>query len=1154
MERIGNWLIGPVLGRGGMGVVYDATHAHSGARAALKTVRAPKQMSISGIRREIHALASVSHPGIVRVLDHAVHDGLPWYAMEYLEGPSLFAWTGLQRGGQTSSVPASDAQIATQQLHTGNLPAATSAEVYIEPFLARVRGEVTPDLRPILTVVRRLCEGLEFVHGMGIVHRDLKPENIIVRADGMPVLVDFGLMSRFSSRSDLAREAVQATDTLLAGTVFYVAPEQIRGEFVDARADLYALGCIFYELITGAPPFEGRSTDIMTKHLEAAPPRASDARDGVPRALDALIERLLAKRPEERFGHATDVARALVELGASDPMPEPCPPARTFLYRPVLAGRDLQVRSVHKRLREARDGRGWMQFIGGTSGVGKTRLAMEMVRDAKLAGFRVVTGECVPYGPALHPLAPCLRAIADHCLERGPLATHQLLLGAEILAAYDPSVGRVLGAVPNDDGPQTNRPLATGRQNVIEVLWSVLRRWAGDCPLLLLLDDLHHLDELTLAALLDWARSGQLATSEMMVLGTYRSDLVSDEFQQLLGAPSVRKLTLGNLDRDGVAQMVAGMLALASPPDKLVDYLTEISEGNPFFIAEYLLAAIGRDLLSRDPRGAWRVSAHGPWAGGDSVELPGSLGDLVEDRLHSLGANSVRVLEAMAVVGRIAEVQLVQDVASVLPFDFYDAVADLVARQILHEPEPGYLRFTHDRLRDVALARMSDGETRRCHGAAAESMSARRASLDPSRLGALARHWESAGHPDHAKDAYHAATEHAFRGFATEEAERLSLAYLNLVDEPTQQSVNVRLQLGHLVYIQHGRLDEARVQCHAALMEAGEIGALELETQALRRLSHIHRIVGELDEAATYGKAAVEACDRLGSDLLRGRALQTLGNVYHDMADLEMARRTFVEALEMHAACDDEWSEGFTQINLGLVDVSAGRYAVGRRRYERALAIFEGAGDLRGMGLALHNLSTVLYWHEKDLPGALQAVDRAAEVAGRAGNRRQQTLSLAGSARMHLELGFIDRARERVEEGIALAERMDARRGYCFLMLCRAEMARLVDHDLEAAAHDVGAAREWVFRYELGNLRFNVLSQMCLIAIARGEPYEPILDTLHEMTDGGVAARHKDAWKEVLLAVDCQRSGAPLYWGSAPSSLPAPLALAIAKRDPEFPR
>ena len=1146
-ERVGDWLIAGVLGRGGMGVVYDATHAQTGARAALKTVRAPKQMSISGIRREIHALASVSHPGIVKVLDHGLTEGLPWYAMEYLEGDDLFGWTGTQRQG--SKFRGSDAHVATQQLHTGSLAAATSAEVYIEPFLARVKGVVAAGLRPTLTVVRRMCEGLEFVHGLGIVHRDLKPENLIVRPNGMPVLVDFGLMSRFSSHGALSREPVQAADTLLAGTVFYVAPEQIRGEFVDARADLYALGCMLFELLTGSAPFQGSQSEIMVQHLEDPAPRASAVRDGIPEALDALIQRLMAKRPEDRFGHATDVARALIGLGAAEDLPEACPPARSFLYRPALAGRALEVRSVHARLRDAKDGRGGMQFIGGRAGVGKTRLAMEMVRDAKVAGFHVLTGECVRYGPPLHPLVPTLRSIADHCFEHGPLETHRLLRGAEILAAFEPSVGRVFG-VAQPDEPSTNRPMSTGRQSVIDVLLDVLRRLAAQKPLLLLLDDVHWMDELTAAALLDWASSGRLATIPMLVLGTHLEG--ASPAPELLGAPSVRKLALGNLDGDGVAKMVAGMLALPVPPPDLVDYLADLSSGNPFFVAEYLLGAIGRGLLGRDPRGAWRVSARGPWAGGASVDLPGSLASLVEGRLEGLGSEPMRVLGAMAVVGRLAEVRLVQDVAGLLPFDFYDAVADLVSRQILQEPEPDYLRLAHEGLRDAVLRRLDSDEVRRYHGAAASALEARRASLEPSRLGELARHWEAAGQTDAARDAYLPAAEHAFRQFATEEAERLTLAYLRLVPSPTPASVHARLELAHFVYIQHGRLDDAKLHCQLALADARGMGIPHEEAQALRRLAQVHRIVGEIEEAQACGEAAVAVSVEIGADKLRGAALQTLGNVYHDQGHLELARRTFVDALAAQTACGDDYGEGFSQINLGLVDVAAGRYAVARPRYERALEIFEGLGDLRGLGLALHNLSTLLYWHGDDLSAALDIVDRAGEVAGRAGNRRQQTVSLAGSARIAFEMGQIDTARERLEEGLALCSRMEARRGHCYLLVVASELARLVDHDLGAAQRELDACREWVKLHDLHALRFTLLSQDVLIALAAGRPHDVALQTLEEMAAEGVGVRHRNSWRAVLMALDCVRGERPLYWGSAPECLPSGLAATLSRRDRTF--
>jgi len=160
-------------------------------------------------------------------------------------------------------------------------------------------------LLPALRVIHELCLTLAYLHGEGIIHRDLKPENILLDADGAPVLVDFGLAARSPWRG--GREILDIAAT--QGTVAYMAPEQILGQFVDARTDLYAVGCLLYEAVTGRPPFLGeRPAKVIGQHLSAAPRVPSDFVDGVPLGLDSLILRLLQKSPRKRPGHAADVA------------------------------------------------------------------------------------------------------------------------------------------------------------------------------------------------------------------------------------------------------------------------------------------------------------------------------------------------------------------------------------------------------------------------------------------------------------------------------------------------------------------------------------------------------------------------------------------------------------------------------------------------------------------------------------------------------------------------------------------------------------------------------------------------------------------------------------------------------------------------------
>lgn len=331
--RVGPFWLGRKLGEGGMGVVYEAAHAETGEPVALKTVKVARQRSVLSIRREIRALARLNHPGIARVVAEGVHDGVPWYAMAYVEGVSMRRWLrrsadiGRASAGTIMDTPAMP---ASEILASRLMPTTMDLDSGGEGAEVSSRA-LPPDLLPALALVNLLGEPLSYMHGEGFVHRDLKPENVLVRDDGRPILIDFGLALHggFVSREQLAGPDVAA------GTPQYMAPEQIRGRHVDARADLYALGCMLYEMVTGAAPFAaGNANELAARHLteNAAPP--SRSAPSIPPELDALILSLLAKDPGARPGHADAIAVALKRLGvAAGGVWRDAPKARPCLYR-----------------------------------------------------------------------------------------------------------------------------------------------------------------------------------------------------------------------------------------------------------------------------------------------------------------------------------------------------------------------------------------------------------------------------------------------------------------------------------------------------------------------------------------------------------------------------------------------------------------------------------------------------------------------------------------------------------------------------------------------------------------------------------------------------------------------------------------------------
>ncbi|WNZ59035.1 serine/threonine-protein kinase [Myxococcus sp. MxC21-1] len=329
---VGDWVIESRVHAGVTAWLYRASHLSTRAPAALKVVRTEFNHVTSVLRRfqqEADTLRALRHPHIVEVLDQGgLRDGRPWLAMEWLEGESVDQW--LARRG---------------------------------PF----------SLEEALTVMQELGAALHFAHGHGILHRDLKAQNVMVlpRGDGFTVkLVDFGI-ARVEPPEGLTG---LTTGGAVLGTPVSMAPEQIRGQAVDARTDLYALGVLLYQLLTGALPFQGSSAvEVEEQHLHAPPPHLGE-RMQAPPALDAVVQRCLAKAPEDRW---PDVPSFLNALRATwVPVPEGAWAAAVYvdlrfpdsLDEPSDAALDARDAAMDAALTELKS-QGWALAMGGGNAV-----------------------------------------------------------------------------------------------------------------------------------------------------------------------------------------------------------------------------------------------------------------------------------------------------------------------------------------------------------------------------------------------------------------------------------------------------------------------------------------------------------------------------------------------------------------------------------------------------------------------------------------------------------------------------------------------------------------------------------------------------------------------------------------------------------------
>src|SRR5215212_3298590 len=263
------------LGGGGMSRVFLAHEQALGRNIVIKVLSGELTAGLSAERfaREVRLAASLQHPNIVPVLTTGVADGIPWYTMPYVKGESLRA-----RMNETRPLPRRDA----------------------------------------LSILRDLARALSYAHGEGVIHRDIKPENILLSSDAA-LVTDFGIAKAISAaltsadQSDSHSGATLTQSGSTLGTPAYMAPEQVAGDTIDHRADVYAWGILAYELVAGTHPFAGKTTptQLMAAHLSQSPtPLAEKARDISPR-LAALVMRSLAKAPDDRPASAAELLKQL---------------------------------------------------------------------------------------------------------------------------------------------------------------------------------------------------------------------------------------------------------------------------------------------------------------------------------------------------------------------------------------------------------------------------------------------------------------------------------------------------------------------------------------------------------------------------------------------------------------------------------------------------------------------------------------------------------------------------------------------------------------------------------------------------------------------------------------------------------------------------
>ncbi len=889
------------LGKGGMGVVYEAIDLERNERVALKTLRRLSANAVLRFKTEFRALQDLDHPNLVRLGELFEDAGQWFFTMELVLGVSFLEYVRPDGGDPAA------ARLSMEQDDEPTLPHESDGETRGPSPEKLPKGYDEGRLRSALA---QLSSGLHALHLAHKVHRDIKPSNVLVTHEGRVVILDFGLVT------EAANKRIWPDDHLV-GTVSYMAPEQAAQKPVGPAADWYATGVVLYQSLTGKLPVRGTTQEVLVlkQAVEPVPPQALA---DVPADLDALCSELLRIDVSARPDGPEVLRRLAVE-------PEAMSGRRSGVF---FVGRSDELSALRDAFAVVQGGAQVAVLVHGESGVGKSALAQRFAEAVRIEHPTtvVLTGRCYERETVPYKAVDGAIDSVSRYLTTLPLAAVQRLLPdhAGLVGQVFPVLRRIEPIARSPRPPLDKLDPIVLRTRLFAGLRDLFDKIARSVPLVVLIDDLQWADADSFALLAEVLRAPE--APPLLFVATVRAASKDEpgyrrvsELMERVGG-DVREVHVGTLP-PGDARALALSLIEGTSVDTApaATSIAEAAGGHPLFIDEL----VRQRRLRKDSAGPLRLD------------------EALFTRVTALDATARSVLSVVAIAGT----PLVQETAAhAADMDF--AALSRVVTQLRTQNfvrtgggrRSDFVEPYHDRVREAVVERLDPEERKRLHGRLAVALEA----SGHADLEALAVHFHGAGEIDRAADFAARAADEASHALAFDRAARLyerSLAWKALLGV---EGARLHARLGEAL----ANAGRGRASAQAYLAAAPGMPPAEA-LDCRRRAAEQFLRSGHIDEALEAFREVLAAIDMEMPRTPRGALVSLLARIVH----LKIRGLDFTERDEKEVPAEEllRIDTCFAvSAGLGLVDTIRGYYF-----QERCLLLALRAGEPHRIARAL---------------------------------------------------------------------------------------------------------------------------------------------------------------------------------------------------------